>query len=70
MPQCSENQGLAAYGVRYLIVLAGRERPELVEGLRSFAVANHVILYFARPDGVEIVRVMSGRRDIMSDDME
>ena len=50
--------------------LAGRERPELVEGLRSFAVANHVIFYFARPDGVEIVRVMSGRRDITSDDME
>ena len=50
--------------------LAGRERSELVVGLRSFAVANHVIFYFAQPDGVEIVRVMSGRRDITSDDME
>jgi toxin ParE1/3/4 len=49
---------------------AGRERPELAEGLRSFAVANHVIFYFAQPDGVEIVRIMSGRRDITSDDME
>ena len=50
--------------------LAGRERPELARGLRSFAVANHVIFYFARSDGVEIVRVMSGRRDVTSDDME
>jgi len=50
--------------------LAGRERSELVAGLRSFTVANHVIFYFAQPDGVEIVRVMSGRRDITSDDME
>src|SRR3954447_22070410 len=50
--------------------LAGRERSELVTGLRSFAVANHVVFYFARPDGVEIVRVMSGRRDITSEDME
>ena len=49
---------------------AGRERPELAEGLRSFAVANHVIFYFAQPDGVEIVRVMHGRQDITSDDME
>ena len=49
--------------------LAGRERSELVAGLRSFAVAKHVIFYFARSDGVEIVRVMSGRQDIDSDDM-
>jgi toxin ParE1/3/4 len=49
---------------------AGRERPELVEGLRSFAVANYVIFYFAQPDGVEIVRVLNGRQDITSDDME
>jgi toxin ParE1/3/4 len=50
--------------------LAGRERPELADGLRSFSVANHVIFYFAQADGIEIVRVMSGRRDITSDDME
>ena len=50
--------------------LAGRERSELTKGLRSFAVANHVIFYFARPNGVEIVRVMSGRRDTTSEDME
>ena len=49
--------------------LAGRERSELAAGLRSFAVANYVMFYFAQPDGVEIVRVMSGRRDITSDDM-
>jgi len=45
--------------------LAGRERPELGRGLRSFA-----IFYIAPSDGVEIVRVMNGRQDIAAEDME
>jgi toxin ParE1/3/4 len=49
--------------------LAGRERAELAQGLRSFAVANYVIFYFPQSGGVEIVRVMSGRQDITADDM-
>jgi toxin ParE1/3/4 len=50
--------------------LAGRERPELGRGLRSFAVGNYVIFYVARSDGVEIVRVLNGRQDIAAEDME
>jgi len=50
--------------------LAGRERPELGRGLRSFAVGNYVIFYIAPSDGVEIVRVMNGRQDIAAEDME
>jgi toxin ParE1/3/4 len=50
--------------------LAGRERPDLRRGLRSFAVGNCVIFYAARPDGVEIVRVMNARQDISAEDME
>ena len=50
--------------------LAGRERPEVGRGLRSFAVGNYVIFYTARSDGVEIVRVMNGRQDIAAEDME
>lgn len=50
--------------------LAGRERRELRAGLRSFAVGNYVIFYVPIPDGVEIVRVMHGRQDIGSEDMQ
>ncbi|MET4716406.1 plasmid stabilization system protein ParE [Bradyrhizobium japonicum] len=50
--------------------LAGRERQELRDSLRSFPVGNYVIFYVPLPDGVEIVRVMHGRQDIGSDDMQ
>ncbi|OPY96964.1 plasmid stabilization protein [Bradyrhizobium sacchari] len=50
--------------------LAERERQELRAGLRSFPVGNYVIFYVPLPDGVEIIRVMHGRQDIGSDDMQ
>ena len=50
--------------------LAGRERRELRINLRSFPVGNYVIFYVPLPDGVEIVRVMHGRQDVGSDDMQ
>ena len=49
--------------------LAGRVRADLVQGLRSFAVGNYIVFYFAHSDGVEIVRIMNGRQDISADDM-
>ena len=49
--------------------LAGRDRPELGKGLRSFPVGSYIIFYIPVSDGVEVVRVMSGRQDIASDDM-
>jgi toxin ParE1/3/4 len=49
--------------------LAGRERPDLRRNLRSFPVGNYVIFYVALSDGVEVVRVMSGRQDIGADDV-
>ena len=49
--------------------LAGRERPELQINLRSFPVGNYIIFYRVLPDGVEVVRVMNGRRDIDADDV-
>lgn len=42
----------------------GRAREELQPGLRSFAVGNHVIFYRSRAHGIEVVRVLHGRRDI------
>ncbi len=46
--------------------LMGRSREELVPKLRSFPVGNYVIFYRPISDGVEIVRVLHGSRDIES----
>jgi toxin ParE1/3/4 len=42
----------------------GRERAELAPGLRSFPAASFVIFYLPEPDGIAVVRVLSGYRDI------
>ena len=44
--------------------LIGRDRPELSPGLRSFVVGRHVIFYRRFGNGVEIVRVLDGARDL------
>ena len=43
---------------------SGRARPELADSLRSFPVGNYVIFYRSSERGVEIIRVLSGHRDI------
>jgi toxin ParE1/3/4 len=42
----------------------GRRRDELSGGLRSFPVGNYVIFYRPIKNGVEIVRVLHGARDL------
>ena len=42
----------------------GRSRGELMEGIRSVPVGRYVIFYLPFTDGVEIVRVLHGARDI------
>jgi toxin ParE1/3/4 len=42
----------------------GRSRDELAEGLRSFSVGRYVIFYRPISEGVEIVRVLHGSRDL------
>ena len=49
--------------------LAGRARSDLASKLRSFPVGSYVVFYVPVSDGIEVVRVMSGRRDIDADDM-
>ena len=44
----------------------GRAREELGPGLRSLVFEGYVIFYHPIPDGVEIVRVLHGMRDIES----
>jgi toxin ParE1/3/4 len=42
----------------------GRRRTELGSDLHSFAEGRYVVFYRVRSDGIEIVRVLHGARDI------
>lgn len=42
----------------------GPKRPELSRGLQSFPVGNYLVFYHQIEDGIEIVRVLSGHRDL------
>jgi toxin ParE1/3/4 len=42
----------------------GRERREIEAGLRSFPVGSYVVFYYPLSDGIEVVRVLHGARDI------
>ena len=44
----------------------GRAREELARGLRSFPIGSYVLFYRPIPGGIELVRVLSGARDIDS----
>lgn len=46
---------------------AGRARPELLAGIRSFPVGAYVLFYRPDADGILLVRVLSGYRDIGPD---
>jgi len=42
----------------------GRERPEILPGLRSFAVLSWTVFYRIESDAVIIARVLHGARDL------
>jgi toxin ParE1/3/4 len=42
----------------------GTSRDELKSGLRSQPVGNYLIFYFPLADGIEIVRILHGSREI------
>jgi toxin ParE1/3/4 len=44
--------------------LMGRARPELGVDIRSFPVGRYVIFYQPILNGIDVVRVLSGARDI------
>ncbi|MEC4819600.1 MAG: type II toxin-antitoxin system RelE/ParE family toxin [Scytonema sp. PMC 1069.18] len=46
--------------------LMGKERAEILEGLRSFPVNNYIIFYRPIDNGIEVIRVLHGARDIES----
>ena len=42
----------------------GRRREELSPGMRSFVVGSYVVFYRVIEDGVDVIRVLHGARDI------
>lgn len=42
----------------------GSVRNELAEGLRSFSVGRYVIFYHPMSEGIDVVRILHGSRDI------
>lgn len=44
--------------------LMGRARPELGADIRSFPVGRYVIFYQPLLNGIDVVRVLSGARDV------
>ena len=42
----------------------GRARPELGPHIRSFPVGQYIVFYQPIADGIDVVRVLSGARDI------
>lgn len=48
----------------------GRLRPELLPQLRSFPVGRYVLFYLPRADGIDVLRVLHGARDIGVHDFE
>jgi len=44
--------------------LMGGSRPEFGESLRSFPIGNYLIFYAPASDGIDVVRVVFGGRDL------
>ncbi|MEX2212549.1 MAG: type II toxin-antitoxin system RelE/ParE family toxin [Phycisphaeraceae bacterium] len=43
---------------------AGTPRDEIMPGLRSFPVGRYVVLYRPVADGIELIRILHGARDL------
>ena len=44
--------------------LIGRPRPGLAEDLRSFPIGNFLVFYLPASDGIDVVRVIYGGRNL------
>ena len=44
--------------------MMGRARDELAPGVRSFPFGRYVVFYMPLDDGIDVVRVLHGARDI------
>ncbi|RAU21896.1 type II toxin-antitoxin system RelE/ParE family toxin [Paramagnetospirillum kuznetsovii] len=46
--------------------MIGRDRAALRSGTRSFPVGHYIVFYSPASDGIEVVRVLHGARDVQS----
>ncbi|NER22322.1 MAG: type II toxin-antitoxin system RelE/ParE family toxin [Symploca sp. SIO1B1] len=44
----------------------GKNYGEIKVNLRDFVVNNYIVFYFPRSDGIDVVRIISGYRDLES----
>ncbi|WP_216349388.1 type II toxin-antitoxin system RelE/ParE family toxin [[Limnothrix rosea] IAM M-220] len=44
----------------------GKDYGEVAQDLRGIIVKDYVVFYFPRADGIDIVRIISGYRDLES----
>ncbi|MBI1370428.1 MAG: type II toxin-antitoxin system RelE/ParE family toxin [Planctomycetes bacterium] len=44
--------------------LSGRARDELMPALRSYVIEPYVVFYMPMDDGIDVVRVLHGARDV------
>lgn len=44
--------------------MMGRTREELAPGVRNFPFGRYVVFYMPMDDGIDVVRVLHGARDI------
>lgn len=44
--------------------MAGRAREELAPDVRSFPVGNYLLFYRPKQNGIELIRVLHGARDL------
>ncbi len=42
----------------------GRNRSDLLSNLRGFPVGSYVVFYLPTEDGIEVIRILHGARDI------
>jgi toxin ParE1/3/4 len=47
----------------------GQSRPDLGANVRTFVVGNYIVFYRATSDGIDVGRVMHGRRNIQPQDI-
>lgn len=51
-------------GLWALQPMMGRAREEIAPGLRSMPFGRYIVFYMPLPDGIDLVRVLHGSRDV------
>ncbi|OAN49190.1 hypothetical protein A6A04_03485 [Paramagnetospirillum marisnigri] len=57
---------MAACGLLAISLMLGRGRSGLASGVRSFPVGRYIVFYTATPDGIDVIRILHGARDVRS----